>query len=241
MNKAWRLAGRWISLVMMLCFFLPFFGISCAGQELVTISGMDMVYGGEPGGLLAEGSSMGGGDMGGEMDMKVGKIDPEPLAIAAFACALLVTVLAWVRKKQAAIAAAVLAFGGLGAMIGLKIQVGGKLEDQAEIGMKKQNPEPTGDSMEDGMRDMASDMGNDVMKKVDIDAGTRMGFWVVCFFLVMCGVFAAFGVSDPGPSASAPPAAGGPPQGYQLVYVPPGGQPPPGAMPPPGGGYPPQR
>lgn len=240
MTKAWRLAGRWIGILMVLCFFMPFFGISCAGQELVSISGMDMVYGGKPGGLLADGGDMGGGMGGGEMDMKVGNVDPEPLAIAAFACALIVAVLAWVRKKQATMAAAVLAFAGLGAMVGLKVVVGGKLEDKSSQGMKAQQPERTGDSFEDGMKEMATDMGNEMSRKLDIDAGTRMGFWIVCILLVVSGVFAALGLKDPGPSASPPMAApGGPPQGYQLVYVPPGGQPPPGSMPPPGGGYPP--
>jgi len=238
MTKAWRMAGRWIGIAMVLCFFLPFFGISCAGQEIISISGTDMVWGGKPGGLLAEGMGKMGDDGGAEA--KVEKVDPEPLAIAAFACTLIVASLAWVRKKGAVMAAAVVGVLGFGAMIGLYVHLDKKIGDKAEAGMMAQNPQPTtADPMAEGMEDMARDMGESITKDMpEIESGPRMGFWLVSLMLLVSTVFAGFGLKDPGPSA-APPTAMGPPVGYQMVYVPPGQTPPPGSFPPPGGMPPP--
>jgi len=232
MTKAWRLAGRWISILMVVCFFLPFFGISCAGQEIVTISGTDMVWGGKPGGMLADAGDMGGGDA----KMKVEKIDPEPLAIAAFACALIVASLAWVRKRGAIMGAAAAAIVGFGLMIGMYVKIGGDLKDKSKAGLMAQQPKQyNDDSLESGMEDMARDVGSKIQDELpEIESGPRMGFWLVSLLFLLSGTFAGFGLKDPGPSA-APPAAGGPPVAYQMVYVPPGQAPPPGSMPPPGG------
>ena len=50
----WKRFGRISSAVIVACFFLPFFGVSCAGMDMVTASGVDMVGGCRPGGLLME-------------------------------------------------------------------------------------------------------------------------------------------------------------------------------------------
>ncbi len=229
MTKAWRVAARWIGIGLVLFFFLPFFGVSCAGQEIISISGTDMVWGGKPGGLLAEGM---GGEMGGETETKVENVKPQPLAIAAFACALIVASLAWVRKKGAVMGGAIAAAVGFAAMIGLYATFGGDLQDKADQGvMAQQEPKPTSDDpMAAGMEDMARDMGNAIQKDLPkIEAGARMGFWMVSLLFLVCGVFGFFGLKDPGPTPKAP--AMGPPMGY----MPPGG-----GYPPQGGGYPPQ-
>jgi hypothetical protein len=240
MNKAWRAAGRWVGMAMVLCFFLPFFGISCAGQELVSISGTDLVWGGKPGGLLAEADSMSNGisrsgledDTEKEKDKEKGKKAPiQPLAIAALACALIVASLAWVRNKRGAVMGAAIA-GGIGfvAMIGLYVTFGEKLKKDANEGlMAEQGPPPSAsdDPMEAGMEDMGREMGNSLKKELpELDVGARWGFWLVSLMFITLTVFAGFGLKDPGPTAQ----AGGPPMAYQM---PPQGYGPPGGMPPP--------
>lgn len=70
----WFKFGRFITGVTIACFFLPFFGVSCEGMDVVTFSGADMVGGCKPGGLVVEAaeqkSSRGGGAMDGG-DIKI--------------------------------------------------------------------------------------------------------------------------------------------------------------------------
>src|SRR4051812_4549657 len=109
----WFKFGRFITGLTIACFFLPFFGVSCQGMDLITISGADMVGGCSPGGMLgdAEGQAKGMGGMG-KMDsmsskpeMDVSKAPREPLAIVALLAALAVFGLSWVRTRKAMLAA----------------------------------------------------------------------------------------------------------------------------------------
>src|SRR5262245_52636589 len=104
----WFKLGRFITGLTIACFFLPFFGVSCEGMDVVNFSGVDMVGGCKPGGLIVEaaeeGKRGGGGGMEGG-DVKIENVDREPLAIAALALALVVAGLSWVRSRGAMIGA----------------------------------------------------------------------------------------------------------------------------------------
>ena len=55
----WFKIGRFITGLTIACFFLPFFGVSCVGMDVITVSGADMAAGCKPGGLLAEAADQG--------------------------------------------------------------------------------------------------------------------------------------------------------------------------------------
>src|SRR5690606_31532548 len=95
----WFKFGRFITGVTIACFFLPFFGVSCDGMEVVHVSGADMVGGCKPGGMLTEPTKEYKGDRRGEPVVKVENVDREPLAIAALGLAVVVFGLSWVRSR----------------------------------------------------------------------------------------------------------------------------------------------
>jgi hypothetical protein len=161
----WQKAGRFFTAVVVLCFFLPFFGISCNGMEVVKVSGADMVGGCQPGGMINElddkmgelgGSTYGGGMPG---------VDREPFAIAAMALALAGFGLAWSRRRQALLAGAVVAALGIASLVGLWVVMNDKLSDTSELSKKA-----GGGNMDDFSGEMAKD--------VKVDSGARMGFWL---------------------------------------------------------------
>jgi hypothetical protein len=162
----WQKAGRFFTAVVVLCFFLPFFGISCNGMEVVKVSGADMVGGCKPGGMINElddkmgelgGSTYGGGMPG---------VDREPFAIAAMALALAGFGLAWSRRRQALQAGAVVAVLGIASLVGLWVVMNDKLSDTSELSKKAGG----------GGGDM--DFGDEMAKDVKVDSGARMGFWL---------------------------------------------------------------
>ena len=203
----WTKAGKWISGIVVLCFFLPFFGISCDNVDVVHFSGTDMVGGCAPGGMLVdmaeEGKSTGGRHSGGEMtmDAKIDKVDREPLAIVALAAALIVFGAAWQKSKGARALALAFALVSLGALAGLFVGVKGKLDDQITEQNKDRNKQ---------------DLGKQMMKDTKIEAGARFGLWVTAFGLLtlagMAGAALKQGEDPPEPGAPAPlPPAFSPP------------------------------
>lgn len=170
----WFKFGRFITGLTIACFFLPFFGVSCEGMEVVTISGADMAGGCKPGGMLAESKSKkdaDGDDMGG---VQVDNVPREVLAIVALALAVVVFGLSWVRTKGAVLGAAVCAVACLGALTGLYIKVGGDLKDSVDKAMK------------------AEGAGSQMMRDTKVDAGSRFGLWGACLGLIataaLCGL-----------------------------------------------------
>lgn len=173
----WFKFGRFITGLTIACFFLPFFGVSCEGMEVITISGADMAGGCKPGGMLAEADEKkksGGGDdedMGG---VKVDKVPREVLAIVALALAVVVFGLSWVRTKGAILGAAVCSIACLGALTGLYIKVGGELKDSVDKAVK------------------AEGAGGQMMRETKVDAGSRFGLWGACLGLIasaaLCGL-----------------------------------------------------
>src|SRR5262245_57933282 len=144
----WNKIGRFITGATVLCFFLPFFGISCDGFDVVTVSGTDMVIGAKPGGAAANARGSEG------TTVQVENVPIEPLAIAALALALIGFALAWLRTRQALLGSSIVAIAGLGVLIGLYIKVNGDLKDS--IAAQREKSKRTG----------------------VVEAGGRMGLWL---------------------------------------------------------------
>ena len=163
-REIWFKFGRFITGVTIACFFLPFFGVSCEGMDVVNFSGADMVGGCKPGGLIADAQEqkqekgMGGGDM--EGDIKLENVNREPLAIVALGLALLVAGLSWVRSRGAMIGALALSLACIGALAGLYIKVGGDLDKEISAELSKKNA------------------GSQMMKETKVEAGSRVGLWL---------------------------------------------------------------
>ncbi len=159
----WFKLGRFITGVTIACFFLPFFGVSCEGMDIVTVSGADMVGGCQPGGLIADAKDQkehagGGGGMTG--DIKVENVDREPLAIAALGLALVVAGLSWVRSRRAMIGALALSIACVGALAGLYVEVGGKFDRAIDKELSRQGA------------------GSQIMKDTKVETGSRFGLWL---------------------------------------------------------------
>lgn len=183
----WFKLGRFITGLTIACFFLPFFGVSCDGMDVITVSGADMVGGCRPGGLLADaadqkqsrGGSMGDDDMKG--DIKVDKVPREPLAIAALGLALVVFGLSWVRSRGAMTGAAVVSVACLGVLIGLYLKVGGQMKDDVAAQTTK--------------KDLGSSMMRD--SKTKVDAGARFGLWAACLGLLASAALSGLALREP--------------------------------------------
>jgi hypothetical protein len=193
----WFKFGRFITGVTIACFFLPFFGVSCEGMDVINFSGADMVGGCKPGGLIADaqdqkGMGEGGGDEMG--DVKITNVEREPLAIAALALALVVAGLSWVRSRGAMIGAFALSLACIGALAGLYIKVGGDLDKAIDAELTKKGA------------------GSQMMKETKVEAGSRFGLWLtVAGLLGVAGLTGLAMKEKEGFSALQPPP--GPPPG----------------------------
>jgi hypothetical protein len=160
----WFKFGRFITGVTIACFFLPFFGVSCEGMDVVHFSGADMAGGCKPGGLITDAQKqdkeMGPGPSGGMGDIKIDNVEREPLAIVALALALVVAGLSWVRSRGAMTGAFVMSIACVGALAGLYIKVGGDLDKaiEGELGKKS--------------------AGSAIMKDTKVESGSRFGLWL---------------------------------------------------------------
>jgi hypothetical protein len=184
-RRLWFKFGRFITGLTIACFFLPFFGVSCDGMDVITISGADMAGGCAPGGLIADAADQAKkhGDSGDSMkgEMKIDKVPREPLAIVALALAFVVFALAWIRTRPAMVGAVVLSIGCLGALTGLYLKVGKKLEDDV--------------AAETGKKDMGSAMMRDTKTKVE--AGARFGLWASCLGLLASAALCGLALKEP--------------------------------------------
>ena len=181
--------------LVIVLFFLPFFGVSCQGMEIVSVSGADMVGGCRPGGFAAEATPT---DVATESSIEVSDVEREPLAIAALVLAIAVFAMAWFRTRGAVIAACGLAFVGFAAIGALYVVVGGKFTDSVAEEIEKDRGRRGG---------AASSMAKDAMK--DIDAGGRIGLWLTAFGFLAMGTLTALALREP--SASPAQAAPVPP------------------------------
>src|SRR5687767_10536210 len=81
-RSKWSKFGKFVSAFVLICFFLPFFGVSCDGMDVITISGADMVGGCKPGGLITA-ADENGKVQGGKLETKIDNVAVEPFAIGA--------------------------------------------------------------------------------------------------------------------------------------------------------------
>ncbi|HSN25810.1 MAG TPA: hypothetical protein VLT45_05975 [Kofleriaceae bacterium] len=185
----WKRFGRFSSAVIVACFFLPFFGVSCAGMDMVTASGADMVGGCRPGGLLVEAQDKKGapGEAGadvGSMDVKIDNVDREPLAIVAMAACVALLALSFLSTRGALVGCFLLALAGLGTIGGLYAKVSkdihAKMEDFGKGEMQKE-----------------------MTKDKDVDAGSRYGLWMVGLGLIGTAVVTAMALREKDQSADA--------------------------------------
>ncbi|MFW5416121.1 hypothetical protein J0910_05805 [Nocardiopsis sp. CNT-189] len=204
-----RFASPGVLGFVLLCFFLPFVGVSCEssmGSLEVQASGWDMAVGGEPSitgtGVFAEGtetdaSALTTEDLESETGEPIETFSPlmllSALAITAGIIAGSIPAKPFVR------AVGVLSASGLGLLLSL-VNISLALAGGAE----------------------ESSYG------VTVSAGTRAGFWVTAVLLMAVVGFAVFEMAAS--RRPAPAAPGGP-------FPPPPGQAPPGAAPPPAGPY----
>ena len=187
----WFKFGRFITGITIACFFMPFFGVSCEGMDVITISGADMVGGCKPGGLIADAQEQkeekgmgGGGDM--EGDIKLSNVEREPLAIVALGLALLVTGLSWVRSRGAMIGALALSLACIGALAGLYMKVGGDLDKAITAELDKKNA------------------GSQMMKETKVEAGSRFGLWLTVGGLLSVAVLTGLALKEKEGSEFAP-------------------------------------
>jgi len=198
----WNKVGRYFSALVIAAFFLPFFGVSCEGMEVVTVSGADMVGGCKPGGMIAQSEKqesrarknrMDDPDMDGTgpsreggMGAHVDNVEREPLAIVALVLVLAGFAAAWMRNRRGMTLSFGLAIATIGVLVGLWIKVGGELKDA----VAKENATMKSSSMK---------------KDVRIDAGGRYGLWLSGLLLVSIAVITGRALREPdGPDLNPP-------------------------------------
>jgi hypothetical protein len=202
----WKRFGRISSAVIVACFFLPFFGVSCAGMDMVTASGADMVGGCRPGGLLMDaqdkekarghGAAMDdddstGGSMSG-VDMKIDNVDREPLAIVAMAVCVALLALSFLSTRGALVGCMLLALAGLGSLGGLYVKM------TKEISTKMADL----DKKDPGATDPDSiSLKKKLDKDADVDAGARYGLWIVALGLLGTAVVTGLALREKDQSA----------------------------------------
>jgi hypothetical protein len=206
----WFKFGRFLTGITIACFFLPFFGVSCEGMDVITVSGTDMVGGCKPGGLIMDAQEQKQKEKdAGEMsdgDIKISNVEREPLAMVALGLALLVAGFSWVRSRTAMIAALALSIACIGALAGLYVKVGGDMDKAIHAELDKKS------------------MGSTMMKDTKVDSGGRFGLWLTIGGLLGVAVLTGLALKEKdNPDFAA----------ARAVQVPP-----PDA-PPPAGGYPP--
>jgi hypothetical protein len=114
-------------LVIGLCFFLPFVSVSCNGQDLATMSGVQLVTGAEveiAPELVEELNNSFGVEEGEEVPNETEEADPSIWAIIALAAAVLGVVVGFATKRRArTLASLAAALLGLVGLIGLRFDL----------------------------------------------------------------------------------------------------------------------
>ena len=203
----WKRFGRISSAVIVACFFLPFFGVSCAGMDMVTASGADMVGGCRPGGLLMDAAdkekahahgaatdddSMAGADTMSGVDMKIDNVDREPLAIVAMAVCVALLALSFLSTRGALVGCMLLALAGLGTLGGLYV----KMTKEISTKMADLDKKDPGASDPDSVS-----LKKKLDKDADVDAGSRYGLWIVALGLIGTAVVTGLALREKDQSA----------------------------------------
>lgn len=213
-RAVWNKFGRYFSACVIAAFFLPFFGVSCDGMDVVTVSGADMVGGCRPGGMITEAedqqerqghkrhrdddspdadsdTASSSHHHGGSMDMEVGNVSREPLVIVALVLAIGLFAASWLRKAVGAKAS----FGAAAALLVMLVVVYFKV----------------GGELKDAVAEEAKNTPKSMAKDVHVSAGGRYGLWLEALLLgsILYMSGRAMREVDDGPSL--PPAQALPP------------------------------
>jgi hypothetical protein len=197
----WKRFGRFSSAVIVACFFLPFFGVSCAGMDMVTASGADMVGGCRPGGLMMDAqdkqkshhaAATDDDDSMGGVDMKIDNVDREPLAIVAMALCVALLALSFLSTRGGLVGCMLLALAGLGSLGGLYAKMTTKIHTEMAA-LDKKDP---------GASDPESTaLSKRLDKDADVDAGSRYGLWLVALGLIGTAVVTGLAMREKDQSA----------------------------------------
>ncbi|WP_026120101.1 hypothetical protein [Nocardiopsis potens] len=215
-----RFASPGVLGFVLLCFFLPFVGVSCEssmGSIEVQASGWDMAVGGEPSitgtGVFAEGTETDASQMTTE-DLESETGEPietfSPLMLLSVVAITAGIIVGSIPAKPFVRAVGVLSASGLGlllSLVNISLALAGGTEE--------------------------SSYG------VVVSAGTRAGFWITTLLLMAVVGFAVFEMvasRRPAPVVPGGPVGPGGPAGPGGPFPPPG-QVPPGQAPPPAGPY----
>jgi len=191
-RSMWSKLGKYVSAIVIACFFLPFFGVSCDGMDVITISGADMVGGCKPGGLIAA-AEEDGKMQGGSIETKIENVAVEPFAIVALALVVILFGLSFVGSKAALRAALAVAVLAIGMLVALYLKIGSDMREAVDKESK---------SLKKGR--MTSD--------VEVEAGGRFGLWLAGIGLLsVIGMSASAMLRKPtaAPEFVPPPQAGG--------------------------------
>lgn len=115
--------------VIVILFFLPFVNLSCGGQTIMSLTGFQLITGTE-----YQPASMFGETTGAEVKEDK-KIDAQPLALFAFAAAIIGLVLAFIKIRLVALADIIVSAAGAVFLILLKIN----MDADAELNIPGQN------------------------------------------------------------------------------------------------------
>ena len=186
----WSKIGKYVSAFVIVCFFLPFFGVSCDGMDVITISGADMVGGCKPGGLITA-AEEDGKMQGGKLETKIENVAVEPFAIGALVLVLAMFGLSFVTSRKALQGTLVAAVLAAGLLVALFVKMKGEMMDAVE-------------------KESASMSKSQMMSDTKISAGGRMGLWLVGLGLLsVIGMTASAMLEKPEPTPEVvpPPSA----------------------------------
>ena len=157
-RSAWSKIGKFLSAFVIVCFFLPFFGVSCDGMDVITISGTDMVGGCKPGGLIAA-AEEDGKVTGGKLETKIDNVSVEPFAIGALVMVVVIFGLSFVTSRSALRGTLIAAVLAAGLLIALFVKMNGEITD--------------------AVAKETLSIGKPMKQDVEISAGGRFGLWIV--------------------------------------------------------------
>jgi hypothetical protein len=121
-------------IIVVISFLLPFVRITCDGQEMAKMTGLDLATGAE---VKVPGMEEEAGEAEeGEVTIKPSDREPEPLAIAALACAIVGIVLGIATAKKAPILPGIMGIVGIVMLVLLRFSLEGDMgEMPTEEGM----------------------------------------------------------------------------------------------------------
>jgi hypothetical protein len=111
-----------IFLLALIFFLMPWVSVSCAGEDLIQVSGLDMVTGSY--------------DVPSSDEFPSGSSESEPLAIGAMVAAAVGLIISLFTWKMGFILRILAGIAGIGLMIALKIKIGNDLGSQITSEMK---------------------------------------------------------------------------------------------------------